>query len=70
MASLYHLMHLAAALTEAVGVQEVIDLVADQIVPAFGPKPWPYSQPKRAGSAASPTVDTPPSSWTSSMPSR
>ncbi|MFG2639650.1 SpoIIE family protein phosphatase [Streptomyces sp. NPDC048370] len=36
--SLYHLMHLAAALTEAVGVNEVVDLVADQIVPAFGPK--------------------------------
>ncbi|MEU4732367.1 SpoIIE family protein phosphatase [Streptomyces sp. NPDC023588] len=36
--SLYHLMHLAAALTEAVGVQEVVDLVADQIVPAFGPQ--------------------------------
>ncbi|MFJ4776518.1 SpoIIE family protein phosphatase [Streptomyces sp. NPDC088762] len=37
-ASLYHLMHLAAALTEAVGVNEVVDLVADQIVPAFGPQ--------------------------------
>ncbi|MFD9359141.1 SpoIIE family protein phosphatase [Streptomyces sp. NPDC060031] len=36
--SLYHLMHLAAALTEAVGVKEVVDLVADQIVPAFGPQ--------------------------------
>ncbi|KJK53847.1 SpoIIE family protein phosphatase [Streptomyces sp. NRRL F-4428] len=36
--ALYHLMHLAAALTEAAGVQEVVDLVADQIVPAFGPQ--------------------------------
>ncbi|MEU7280238.1 SpoIIE family protein phosphatase [Streptomyces sp. NPDC045431] len=33
---LYQLMHLAAALTEAVGVQDVVDLVADQIMPAFG----------------------------------
>ncbi|KIE26751.1 phosphatase [Streptomyces sp. MUSC 125] len=33
---LYQLMHLAAALTEVVGVQDVIDLVADQVVPAFG----------------------------------
>ncbi|WP_329124359.1 SpoIIE family protein phosphatase [Streptomyces sp. NBC_01353] len=33
---LYQLMHLAAALTEVVGVQDVVDLVADQIVPAFG----------------------------------
>ncbi|MFI9341746.1 SpoIIE family protein phosphatase [Streptomyces sp. NPDC052773] len=33
---LYQLMHLAAALTEVVGVQDVIDLIADQIMPAFG----------------------------------
>jgi PAS domain-containing protein len=33
---LYQLMHLAAALTEVVGVQDVIDVVADQILPAFG----------------------------------
>ncbi|MFE7808654.1 SpoIIE family protein phosphatase [Streptomyces sp. NPDC057430] len=33
---LYQLMHLAAALTEVVGVQDVVDLVADQIMPAFG----------------------------------
>ncbi|MEU8471946.1 SpoIIE family protein phosphatase [Streptomyces sp. NPDC029006] len=33
---LYQLMHLAAALTEVVGVQDVIDLVADQVMPAFG----------------------------------
>ncbi|MEU6172571.1 SpoIIE family protein phosphatase [Streptantibioticus parmotrematis] len=33
---LYHLLHLASALTEAAGVQDVVDLVADQIVPAFG----------------------------------
>ncbi|MER6345024.1 SpoIIE family protein phosphatase [Streptomyces sp. NPDC001595] len=30
------LMTLAAALTETVGVQDVVDLVADQILPAFG----------------------------------
>ncbi|MEV1065597.1 SpoIIE family protein phosphatase [Streptomyces sp. NPDC050263] len=30
------LMALAAALTETVGVQDVVDLVADQILPAFG----------------------------------
>ncbi|GAA2418134.1 SpoIIE family protein phosphatase [Streptomyces glaucosporus] len=33
---LYQLMHLAAALTETVGVQDVADLVSDQIMPAFG----------------------------------
>ncbi|MFI1711211.1 SpoIIE family protein phosphatase [Streptomyces griseoruber] len=33
---LYQLTHLAAALTEVVGVQDVVDLVADQIMPAFG----------------------------------
>ncbi|MGC0333696.1 serine phosphatase RsbU (regulator of sigma subunit)/PAS domain-containing protein [Streptomyces sp. SAI-170] len=33
---LYQLTHLAAGLTEVVGVQDVIDLVAHQIVPAFG----------------------------------
>ncbi|KOG29125.1 SpoIIE family protein phosphatase [Streptomyces resistomycificus] len=32
---IYQLTHLAAALTEVVGVQDVIDLVADQIMPAF-----------------------------------
>ncbi|MEV7997319.1 SpoIIE family protein phosphatase, partial [Streptomyces sp. NPDC086077] len=36
--ALYHLTHLAVALAEAVGVQDVVDLVADQIVPAFGPQ--------------------------------
>ncbi|MGW3209184.1 SpoIIE family protein phosphatase [Streptomyces sp. NPDC001135] len=30
------LMVLAAALTEAIGVQDVVDLVADQVLPAFG----------------------------------
>ncbi|GHE43795.1 hypothetical protein GCM10017673_52420 [Streptosporangium violaceochromogenes] len=34
--TLYHVLHLAGALTEAVGVQDVVDLVAGQIVPAFG----------------------------------
>ncbi|MGW1373581.1 SpoIIE family protein phosphatase [Streptomyces sp. NPDC002446] len=33
---IYHVLHLSAALTEAVGVQDVVGLVADQIVPAFG----------------------------------
>ncbi|MEV7611326.1 SpoIIE family protein phosphatase [Streptomyces sp. NPDC089799] len=33
---LYQLAHLAAALTETVAVRDVIDLVADQILPAFG----------------------------------
>ncbi|AZQ39960.1 GAF domain-containing protein [Streptomyces cyaneochromogenes] len=37
-AGLYHLTHFATALTEAVGVQDVVELAADQIVPAFGPK--------------------------------
>ncbi|MFJ4467665.1 SpoIIE family protein phosphatase [Streptomyces sp. NPDC089424] len=36
--ALYHLTHLAVVLAEAVGVHDVIDLVADQIVPAFGPQ--------------------------------
>ncbi|MGI5328829.1 SpoIIE family protein phosphatase [Actinomadura nitritigenes] len=35
--AIYQLTHLAAALTEAVGLNEVVDLVGDQIVPAFGP---------------------------------
>ncbi|WP_217132250.1 SpoIIE family protein phosphatase [Streptomyces sp. AC558_RSS880] len=33
---LYHLMHLAATLTEAVGVQDVVDQAADQLMPALG----------------------------------
>ncbi|MHC3455134.1 SpoIIE family protein phosphatase [Streptomyces prasinus] len=33
---LYHLMHLAATLTEAVGVQDVIEQSADQLLPALG----------------------------------
>ncbi|WP_079064272.1 SpoIIE family protein phosphatase [Streptomyces sp. NRRL F-4489] len=35
-AQMYHVLHLAAALTEAVGVKDVTDLFAEQIVPAFG----------------------------------
>ncbi|MFJ6946779.1 SpoIIE family protein phosphatase [Streptomyces wuyuanensis] len=35
---LYHLTHLAAALAEAVTVQDVTDVVTDQLVPAFGPQ--------------------------------
>ncbi|MFF7211809.1 SpoIIE family protein phosphatase [Streptomyces sp. NPDC008238] len=34
--TLYHLMHMAATLSEAVGVKDVVDRVADQLVPAFG----------------------------------
>ncbi|MFF4700397.1 SpoIIE family protein phosphatase [Streptomyces chattanoogensis] len=33
---IYHVLHLAAALTEAVEARDVVELVADQIVPAFG----------------------------------
>lgn len=33
---LYQLTHLAAGLTEVVGVQDVVALVAEQIMPAFG----------------------------------
>lgn len=33
---LYHLMHLAATLTEAVGVQDVVEQSADQLMPALG----------------------------------
>ncbi|MFJ9853273.1 SpoIIE family protein phosphatase [Streptomyces sp. NPDC101150] len=33
--SLYDLMHLAATLTEAVSVRDVVELAADQIMPAF-----------------------------------
>lgn len=36
--ALYHLTHVATALAEAAGVQDVVELAADQIVPAFGPK--------------------------------
>ncbi|WP_307792271.1 SpoIIE family protein phosphatase [Streptomyces verrucosisporus] len=35
---LYQLMHLAAALTETVGVRDVVDLIADQVMPAFDAK--------------------------------
>ncbi|WP_307128791.1 SpoIIE family protein phosphatase [Streptomyces sp. B1I3] len=33
--ALYHLMHLAATLTEAVGTRDVIELAGDQLMPAF-----------------------------------
>ncbi|MET9954098.1 SpoIIE family protein phosphatase [Streptomyces sp. NPDC006339] len=36
--AVYRLMHLAASLAEAAGVHDVVDLVADQIVPSFGPR--------------------------------
>ncbi|WP_405922324.1 SpoIIE family protein phosphatase [Streptomyces sp. NBC_00122] len=35
---LYHLTHLAAALAEAIGVRDVMERLADQIVPALGPQ--------------------------------
>ncbi|MER5433221.1 SpoIIE family protein phosphatase [Streptomyces sp. NPDC002588] len=35
-ATLFHLMHLAATLTEAVGVRDVVDQVTEQIPAAFG----------------------------------
>ncbi|WP_431961198.1 SpoIIE family protein phosphatase [Actinacidiphila sp. bgisy160] len=34
--ALYHLLHMAATLTEAVGTQDVIDLVAEQMLSVFG----------------------------------
>ncbi|MDH6141916.1 GAF domain-containing protein [Kitasatospora sp. GP30] len=34
--ALYHILHLASALTEAATVQDVVGMVSDQIVPAFG----------------------------------
>ncbi|MGV9770405.1 SpoIIE family protein phosphatase [Streptosporangium sp. NPDC003464] len=34
--AIYHVLHLASALTQAAGVQDVVDLVADQMMPAFG----------------------------------
>ncbi|WP_432139485.1 MULTISPECIES: SpoIIE family protein phosphatase [unclassified Streptomyces] len=33
---LYQLMHLAAALTETVAVRDVVELIGDQVLPAFG----------------------------------
>ncbi|WNI20711.1 SpoIIE family protein phosphatase [Streptomyces sp. ITFR-16] len=33
--ALYHLMHLAATLTEAVGMRDVVDLISHQLRPAF-----------------------------------
>ncbi|WP_093797218.1 SpoIIE family protein phosphatase [Streptomyces sp. Wb2n-11] len=35
---LYHLMHLASTLTEAVGVKDVVEQTADQLLPALGAK--------------------------------
>ncbi|MEU8344312.1 SpoIIE family protein phosphatase [Spirillospora sp. NPDC048832] len=36
--TLYQMTHLAAALTEVAGLDQVVELVCDQIVPAFGPR--------------------------------
>ncbi|MGP4111181.1 SpoIIE family protein phosphatase [Streptomyces sp. 4N509B] len=38
--ALYHLMHLAAAFTEAVSVQDVVDLAAEHIMSAFDLQGW------------------------------
>ncbi|WP_373298838.1 PAS domain-containing protein [Streptomyces flaveolus] len=38
---LYQLTHLAAGLTEVVGVQDVVALVAEQVMPAFGARGLP-----------------------------
>lgn len=37
---LYHLMHLATTLTEAVGVQDVVDQTAHQRCPLSARRPW------------------------------
>lgn len=55
---LYQLTHLAAALTEVVGVQDVIDLVADQIMPAFGAQGWCCPGPTPAGCGSPATAVT------------
>ncbi|MER7504311.1 SpoIIE family protein phosphatase [Nonomuraea pusilla] len=34
--AIYHVLHLASTLTQAAGVQDVLGLVSDQIMPAFG----------------------------------
>ncbi|NBM19625.1 SpoIIE family protein phosphatase [Streptomyces sp. GC420] len=34
--TLHHVLHLASALTQAVSVQDIVDLVADEIIPAYG----------------------------------
>ncbi|MFI6444379.1 SpoIIE family protein phosphatase [Kitasatospora sp. NPDC050543] len=34
--ALYHLLHLASALTEAITVQDVVSMISEQILPAFG----------------------------------
>ncbi|WP_435826719.1 SpoIIE family protein phosphatase [Nonomuraea dietziae] len=34
--AIYHVLHLASTLTQAAGVRDVVTLVADQIMPAFG----------------------------------
>ncbi|EKX67487.1 stage II sporulation protein E [Streptomyces ipomoeae 91-03] len=43
---LYHLIHLAATLTEAVGVQDVVDQAADQLMPALGAKAMALMAPR------------------------
>ncbi|MCI3243288.1 SpoIIE family protein phosphatase [Streptomyces spinosisporus] len=43
---LYHLMHLAATFTEAVGVEDVVDQAADQLMPALGATAMAVSAPR------------------------
>ncbi|GAB7110356.1 SpoIIE family protein phosphatase [Streptomyces phaeofaciens JCM 4814] len=43
---LYHLMHLAATLTEAVGVKDVVNQAADQLMPALGAKAMALMAPR------------------------
>ncbi|MFE7174138.1 SpoIIE family protein phosphatase [Streptomyces sp. NPDC057616] len=43
---LYHLMHLAATLTEAVGVQDVVEQTADQLMPALGATAMAVNAPR------------------------
>lgn len=43
---LYHLMHMAATLTEAVGVRDVVDQAAAQLMPAIGAKAMALMAPE------------------------
>lgn len=47
--SLYHLMHMAATLTEALGVQDVVDQAADQLMPALGATAMAVMAPRGGG---------------------
>ncbi|MGW2938972.1 hypothetical protein ACWDA7_46220 [Streptomyces sp. NPDC001156] len=64
--ALYHLMHLAATLTEAVSVKDVVDQVADQLIPAFEAKGSSSWQPRTDACASSAHAATTPCSWNDS----